>query len=331
MAKKPKDETQEKASIYLDADFILERNKQIVPVSPAIDPILCGGIPEGVLMIISGPEKLGKTTLALTAIANAQKMGKTAIIADIEHRLRPKILTGIHGLDLSADKLKIIRSTKGNILNAEKFLTLIEQSLHDHPESIVLIDSFSALSSSVEQTEGYEDKQMGGTGALQAKFCRRVAPIIAINGNIVIGIAHIAPNIGTVGTSENLGRKNKYQLDIKVTCRKPFVTKDKVESEWYIGNELVGHRIIWDCPTNAIGAGGQSSVGYLRYGYGLDEVAETFDQSAEMGLIEVSGSWYKINGQSIQGWDKTYLYLQENPDIVKELTKSLKEMANESS
>lgn len=332
MAKKTetKDETQKKASIYLDADFILESNTKIVSVSPAIDGILCGGIAEGVLMVISGPEKLGKTTLALTAIANAQKMGKMAIIADVEHRLRKKILTGIHGLDLSPDKLKIIRSTKGNILNAEKFLTLIEQSLHEYPESIVLIDSFSALSSSVEQTEGYEDKQMGGTGALQAKFCRRVAPIIAINGNIVIGIAHIASNIGTVGTSENIGRKNKYQLDIKVTCKKPFKANDKVDPDWYSGDTKIGHRIIWECPTNAIGTGGGTAVGYLRYGYGLDETAEIIDAACDLGIIKEGGAGWKElpNGKKIQGWENMYDFLtqEENKDVLEEINKSYREL-----
>ena len=328
MAKRqPKDETQEKASIYLDADFILERNKQIVPVSPAVDPILCGGIPEGVLMVISGPEKLGKTTLALTAIANAQKMGKVAVIADVEHRLRKKILTGIHGLDLSPEKLKIIRSQPGDILTAEEILTRVEQSLHDYPGSIVLIDSFSALSSSVESTSGYEDKQMGGTGALQAKFCRRVGPIIAVNGNIVMGISHVAPNIGMPGTTENIGKKIKYQYDIKVSCKKPYKANDKVEYEWYLGDELVGHRIIWDCPTNAIGAGGNSSVGYLRYGYGLDELAETIDRAIEMGIINVGGGgWHSIGDVKIQGSDKFYIYLHDNPEIVQNIITSLKEM-----
>lgn len=332
MAKQqPKDETQEKASIYLDANFILERNKQIVPVSPAVDPILCGGIPEGVLMLISGPEKLGKTTLALTAIANAQKMGKIGVIADVEHRLRDKILHGIHDLDLSPEKLKIIRSQPGDILSAEQILERTEQSLHDFPGSIVFVDSFSGLASSVEQTSGYSDKQMGGTGALQAKFCRRIAPIIAVNGNIVMGTAHIAANIGMPGTTENVGRKTKYQMDIKIQCKKPYKTVDKVEPEWYIGDKLVGHRIIWECPTNAIGSGGGRSIGYLRYGYGLDELAEIIEQSVEMGLIDEGGAgWHTIGEKKIQGRDKVYLYLQENPDLVKDLTKSLKEMTDES-
>lgn len=333
MAKRPetKDETQKKASIYLDADFILERNKEIVPTTPAVDSILCGGVPEGLLMLITGPEKLGKTSLALTIIRNAQRMGKIGIIVDAEHRLRKKILTGIEGLDISPEKLKIIRSTEGNILSAEQLLERAEQSLQDFPRSVLLIDSFSALCPAVEQAASYDDSvQMAARAKLEAKFFRKIAPIVSINGNIVIGIAHVASNIGTPGTSENIGKKAQYGLDIKVKCKKPFLKNDKVEPEWYSGDTQIGHRIIWECPTNAIGAGGGSSVGYLRYGHGLDDVAEIIDAACELGIIKEGGAGWKElpNGKKIQGWENMYDFLsqEENKEVLNEIEKSYREL-----
>lgn len=332
MAKKTevKDETQKKASIYLDADFILERNTQIIPTTPAVDSILCGGVPEGLVMLITGPEKLGKTSLALTIIRNAQRMGKVGIIVDAEHRLRKKILTGIEGLDISTEKLKIIRSTEGNILSAEQLLERAEQSLQDFPRSVLLIDSFSALCPAVEQAASYDDSvQMAARAKLEAKFFRKIAPIVSINGNIVIGIAHIASNIGSPGTNENIGKKAQYGLDIKVKCKKPFKAKDGVEFEWYSRDTQIGHRIIWECPTNAIGAGGESCVGYLRYGHGLDDIAEIIDAASELGIIKNSGPWYELpNNKKIQGWENMYDFLiqEENKEILAQIKKSYREL-----
>lgn len=332
MAKRQsQNEAEEKASIYLDADFILERNKEIIPTTPAVDSILCGGVPEGLLMLITGPEKLGKTSLALTIIRNAQRMGKIGVIVDAEHRLRKKILTGIEGLDISQEKLKIIRSTKGNILSAEQLLERAEQSLHDFPGSVLLIDSFSALCPAVEQSAGYDDSvQMAARAKLEAKFFRKVMPIVSINGNVVIGIAHVAANIGTPGTSENIGKKAQYNLDVKIKCKKPYVKNDKIEFEWYAGDTQIGHRIIWECPTNALGAGGESAVGYLRYGHGLDDTAELISIGCELGIIKESGAGWKElpNGTKIQGWDNLYLYLtnEENEKLLEEIKKSVKEL-----
>jgi len=329
MAKKPKEEkvVEEKPSIYLDASFILDRNTGIVSAGPAVDSILCGGVPEATVMLITGPEKLGKTTLGLTIIRNAQKMGKVGIIADVEHRVRKKNLDGVEGLDQSSDKLKFIRSKEGDILSGEEFLTRCEQTLHDFPGCVLLIDSLSALCSNTEQTSGYGDKQMGGTGALQAKFCRRIPSIVAINGGIVIGIAHIASNIGMPGTTENVGRKVQYQHDIKIKCKKPFKTKtDPTEFEWNSGDNRIGHRLLWECPTNALGNSGGTSVGYLRYGHGLDDTAEILDLSVELGLVEKGGSWFTIEGEKIQGWDSAYMYLRETPDVFEKLKKSIEGM-----
>ncbi len=329
MAKQPKSEKEPKEipSIYLDADFILERNKQIVSAGPAVDMILRGGVPEGVIMLISGPPKLGKTTLGLNVMVKAQQMGKMCFIVDVEHRTREKNLKGIAGLDLSPQKLKFITSKKGDILNGEEFLTRTEQTLHEYPGCVVMIDSLSMLSSSVEQTSGYGDKQMGGTGALQAKFARKICPIVAVNGGIIIGIVHTAARIGMPGRVENVGEKMQYQHDIKLQCKKPFKTKtEPTEFEWYIGDQRIGHRIVWECTTNALGASWGTCVGYLRYGHGLDEVAETFELAIEMGLIEKGGSWYTIGEEKIQGWDEAYTYLFGNPEIVNNLKNQIKGM-----
>src|SRR5437868_4850218 len=99
--------------VVFDASFLLDTPSKIIPTTPNLDVGLCGGIPEGSLVILSGPPKCGKSTLCLQIIKNAQELlKKKAFYIDVEHRLKALNLTGIEGLDTSPEVLQIIRSSK---------------------------------------------------------------------------------------------------------------------------------------------------------------------------------------------------------------------------
>ena len=312
----------EKKSIYLTADYILDRPKKIVSASVLLDPILNGGVPESTLMLISGNEKIGKTSLALKIIANAQRMGKVGIIADVEHRLKVMNLKGIKGLDVSPDKLKIIRSQEGDILSGEEILTRAEQCLHDFPGCVLLVDSFSSLSPAAEQAKAYGDGLMAARAKLEAEFCRKIAPIIAVNNNIIIGIAHIASNIGGYGNVEKVGKVAKYQLDIRLRCKMAEKTPD-----WLSDGVLVGHKIHWTAMTTALGKRGGEATTHLRYGIGIDDVADIIALAAELGVIEKGGSWYTLHdGQKAQGFDAIYNIINQDEKLFKEIEKRVKEL-----
>src|ERR1035441_5325618 len=129
-----KQKNSEVVSDYLDASFILSKKTNIIPVSTALDLHLSGGIPEGSVVIISGAEKLGKTSLALKVGVNGQKLFKKKIIyVNVEHRLKKMNLTGVKGLDISAEQFKLITSQKGEMLSAEQILEKAEKALSEFP------------------------------------------------------------------------------------------------------------------------------------------------------------------------------------------------------
>jgi len=321
---KTKDGTVEKkpkSNIYMSASMILDHPKQIVPVSPAMDVALGGGVSESVLMTISGPEKLGKTSLALKIASNAQKMGKMVIFADVEHRLKIMNLKGIKGLLTDDDHFKVIRSVKGDILSGETILERCEESLLQYPGSILIVDSLSALCPAAEQTKLYSESIMAARGKLEATFCRRIAPIISVNDNIVIGIAHIAANIGGYGMSEKMGQTTRYALDYKVKCTKsqPF--------EWTSGDQQVGQRIKFECLTSALDKPGGEAVCWLRYGEGFSDEMEIIEMAVELQIIDKGGSWFTLtSGEKIQGQDQLYQMLVENPSLYDDIYKKVKEV-----
>lgn len=325
MAKSKKDDSVVKQGDYLDASFILDSPKKVISMGPGKDIMLSGGIPESTIAILESPPKIGKTTLALHVVANAQRQhNKIGIYVSVENRLSVKNLKGVKGLDISPDKFKIISSQKGEILSAEQILTKAEQALIDFPGCVMIFDSFSSLSSSAERTGNYGEG-FGNVSArkMEGEFARRIGPIVQVNDGIVIGIAHVTPNLNMPGNSTKLSKAMLYQMDIRLSLKKVYPSGD-----WTSGDHIIGQKVNIECLTSALGAPGMSCTSWLKYGEGFSNEAELASLALDLSLIEKSGSWMKIEkfDVKVQGMSDMAELLESRRDIYDDLLKSIKEM-----
>ena len=310
-----KDIIKEYGDVLHDASSITEKPLEVISVGPKLDMALGGGVPEGSLFIMTGPEKVGKTVTALSFCANAQKHYEREVYyANIEGRLKKRDLQGITDLSLDPKLMQIIGSTEGNILSAEKYLSIVDNIVHTKPGAIAVVDSFSALSSESELTGNLEDIRVMSVQKVLAKFCRRISNVLPINRVTVVGITHLMANVQRFGRGkskiEKSGSALKYQVDVKLhaTHSVPIMQ----------GDTQIGQTIHWQIMTSAIGPPGQKVESHIRYGKGIWKEMEIADLLIDFGLISKAGAWLKLpNGDKIQGKVKLAQYLEENPEQYK--------------
>tara|TARA_R110000744_G_scaffold185226_2_gene304646 strand:- start:1412 stop:2440 length:1029 start_codon:yes stop_codon:yes gene_type:complete len=319
-----KDILKEYGDVLHDPSSIIDRPLEIISIGPKLDIALGGGVPEGSLFIMTGPEKVGKTVTALTFCANAQKNhDRKVYYANIEGRLRKRDLNGISGLGLKPEEMQIISSTEGNILSAEKYLSIIDNIVHTKPGSVAVVDSFSALSSEAELTGDLADHQVMSVQKILAKFCRRISNALPINRVTVVGITHLMANLQRFGRGkakiEKSGGALKYQVDVKLHAShsQPLMQ----------GDTQIGQTVHWQITTSAIGPPGQKVESHIRYGKGIWKEMELTDLLLDFGLVSKSGSWINLpDGEKVQGKVKLAAYLEENPDEYKKFEQQVFEM-----
>jgi recombination protein RecA len=309
------------SEIILSGNSIVDRKSIIIPVSPALDLVLQGGIPEGSFVVFTGQPKCGKTTTSLDFCATAQKpeyqgdlkKPRHVYYLNIEGRLKKRDLEGIKDLDL--DRFDVIGSQQGKILHAEEYLQIAERLINEEPGSIIIIDSYSALCTEAEITSDMDKMQRADGAKLLAKFCRKVANVIPVNKNIVIGITHLMgnPGYGTSEWKEKSGQAIAYQTDVKL--------KAKFHKAWTLGAEgaQIGQEVEWQVLCSALGPPGGTVTSYLRYGQGIDKHTELVMIAADMGLINKGGAWYTLDfieeeKIKLQGAEKVRQYLIDNPE-----------------
>jgi recombination protein RecA len=311
--------------ILVSGNCIIDSPTTIIPFGPKHDLILNGGIPEGSMVLITGPPKVGKTTAALSFAANAQKPqyrcdlntrpNRRVHIASVEGRLKSRDLTGIQGLQTGENDLTIIKSVLGHILTAEEFLDIVERLINANPGDIFIIDSFSALCTSERFAAKIGDRFRDNTPLLLANFCKRISNVIAVNKCIVIGITHRIANQGQGHTkwSEASGQKIQYQADVKLKATH-FTSWDEKDAQ-------IGQDVFWECDTSAIGPPGMKTMSKLRYGYGIDREAEIVDLASDFSLIQrAGGGWHTFPDETkVQGLEKARNYLEEHPEVCNEL------------
>jgi recombination protein RecA len=309
----------------------MDKKSITIPVSPSLDIVLNGGIPEGSFVVLTGQPKCGKTTTSLDFAATAQrpeyqgtlKSPREVYYLNIEGRLKKRDLEGIPGLDL--DRFHIISSQQGKILHAEEYLQIAEKIINEIPGSIVIIDSYSALCTEAEITSEMDKMQRADGAKLLAKFCRKVANVIPVNKNIVIGITHLMGNPTGYGAEfkEKSGQAIAYQTDIKLRAKtfKPWtLSADSTQ---------IGQEIDWQVICSALGPPGGNITSYIRYGQGIDKYMEAITLASDMGIIHKGGAWYTITAlpdkPKFQGAEKVRQYLLENNSAYIDLVTSIKE------
>lgn len=321
--------------IMLSANAIVDKKSVIVPFSPALDMALNGGIPEGSFIVLTGQPKCGKTTSALSFSATAQKpeykgdlkKDRRAYYLNIEGRLKKRDLEGIPELDL--ERFDVIGSQQGKILHAEEYLQIAERIINEEPGSILIIDSYSALCTEAEITSDMDKMQRADGAKLLAKFCRKVANVIPVNKNIVIGITHLMGNPTGYGAEfkEKSGQAIAYQTDVKLRAKtfKPWVLSTD--------STQIGQQVEWQVLCSALGPPGATTTSYIRYGFGIDRHMEIIAIACDVGLINKAGAWYSLDfleeekdkKQKLQGTEKIRQFLLDNPEAFDKLSNMIKD------
>jgi recombination protein RecA len=319
--------------IILSGNALIDKKVLTIPVSPALDIALNGGIPEGSFVVLTGQPKCGKTTSSLDFAANAQKKeyahgsfkdGRQVYYLNIEGRLKKRDLEGIPGLDLS--RFHIIGSQQGKILHGEEYLQIAERIINEVPGCVLIIDSYSALCTEAEITSDMDKMQRADGAKLLAKFCRKIANVIPVNRNIVIGITHLMGNPTGYGAEfkEKSGQAIAYQTDIKLRA--------KTFKPWVVGtdNTQIGQEIEWQVVCSALGAPGATATSFIRYGQGIDKHTELINLASDLGVIQKGGAWYTIpsldDKPKFQGVEKVRAFLVENNEAYTKIAQSVKEL-----
>lgn len=306
-------------AVWSGADLINEQ-KEIISVSPALDIALGGGIPKGSWVTVVGPPKYGKTVLSLQLAANAQKKGMKTRYDNVEHRIKKRDIMGIKGLDTSPEMFKMFQSSEEHILSAEEHLDILEQYLMNESETVVIVDSVSALLTQKEKTSNISEQQRADGAKLMAKFCRQMASVVAVRRHIVITIAHIIANPSGYGSpfQESGGNKINFQSDVKIRAKK--------SDAWEAGGVQIGQKVEWQVLWSALGSPGTQATGYLRYGKGLDREYETMVMAIDANIAKQKGAWIDYNDEKFNGAEKFYASLLDNPELYNKLESEVKAM-----
>ena len=274
-----------------------------------------GGYPKGRIVEIYGPEASGKTTLALHAIAEAQKKNGIAAFVDAEHALDP-IYAG--NLGVNTDELWVSQPDTG-----EQALEIVEALIRSGAVDIVVVDSVAALTPRAEIEGDMGDSHMGLQARLMSQALRKLTAIISKSNTCLVFINQIRMKIGVMfGNPETTtgGNALKFYTTIRIEVR-------KIETISEANQNPIGNKVRVKVVKNKVAPPFRRVELEIIFGKGISAVASLIDGAVENGLINKSGSWYSYGDERIgQGRENVKLFLNNNPDIYKKIDTSLREM-----
>jgi len=287
-----------------------------------LDVALGGGLPKGRIIEIYGPESSGKTTLALHAIAEIQKQGGVAAFVDAEHALDPTYSAAL-GVDI--ENLLVAQPDNG-----ESGLEIVDQLVRSAAVDLVVVDSVAALTPRAEIEGEMGDTQVGLQARLMSKALRKIAGNIGKSGSTVIFLNQLRQKIGiSYGNPEVTtgGNALKFYCSVRLDIRRIQTLKK--------GNEgMYGIRAKVKVAKNKVAPPFRIAEFDIIFGKGISTIGCLLDLAEESDIVVRKGAWYSYKGDNVgQGRDNTINYLQENPEIAKEIEEkvlaSLKEDAEE--
>ena len=289
-----------------------------VPVIPtgslALDTALgVGGLPRGRVVEVFGPEASGKTTLALHAVAEAQKLGGIAAFVDAEHALD---VNYARRLGVNCDELLVSQPDTG-----EQALEITDMLVRSGAIDIIVIDSVAALVPRAEIEGEMGDSHMGLQARLMSQAMRKLTATIGKTMTTVIFINQIRMKIGVVfGNPETTtgGNALKFYSSVRLDIRRIGAIKD--------GQEVTGNRTRVRVVKNKMAPPFKEAEFDITYGEGISKTGDLLDIGVEAGIIEKSGSWYSYEGERIgQGRQNAKKFLDENSEIYESTLKTVKE------
>ena len=313
-AMKDIEKTYGKGAVMLLGSEATDRNIASIPSgSIALDLALgIGGYPKGRIIEIYGPESSGKTTFALHAIAEAQKLGGYAAFIDAEHALDPKYAKAL-GVD--TDNLIISQPDTG-----EQALEIAEALIRSGAIDMVVIDSVAALVPEAEIRGDMGSSHVGLQARLMSQAMRKLSGVISKSNTIAIFINQIREKVGIMfGNPETTpgGRALKFYSSIRLEIRRSEQLK--------IGEDIIGNKTNLKVVKNKVAPPFKKATVDIIYGQGISHSGEILDLAIEAELVQKSGSWFSYNDEKIgQGRENAKTYLEEHPDILNALEAALR-------
>lgn len=272
-----------------------------------------GGFPKGRVVEIYGPESSGKTTLALQAIANAQKNGGIAAFIDAEHAFDKSYAEKL-GIDCA--NLLISQPDDG-----EQALDIAEHLIRSGAIDICVIDSVAALVPRGELEGEMGESKMGLQARLMSQALRKLTGTISKTGCCCIFINQLRDKIGVMfGSPETTtgGNALKFYSSVRIDIRRIGQIKDK--------DEVVGNRTKVKVVKNKLAPPFRTTEFDIMYGTGVSKSGEIVDLGTDLGILQKSGSWYSYEGTKLgQGRDSVKQLLEDNPEMMAEIESKIKE------
>ena len=271
-----------------------------------------GGLPRGRVVEIYGPESSGKTTLMLSAIAQAQRVGGVAAFVDAEHALDPSYA---EKLGVNLKDLLVSQPDTG-----EQALEITDMLVRSGAVDIVVVDSVAALTPKAEIEGEMGEMQVGLQARLMSQALRKLTGNIKRSNTIVVFINQIRMKIGVMfGSPETTtgGNALKFYSSVRLDIRRIGAIK--------AGEEVIGNQTRVKVVKNKVSPPFREAEFEIIYGKGISREGELIDMGVIHGLVEKSGSWYSYNGERIgQGKDNARTYLLEHPEIATEIDTALR-------
>jgi recombination protein RecA len=276
-----------------------------------------GGLPRGRIVEIYGPESSGKTTLALHAVAEAQKAGGVAAFVDAEHALDPVYARKL-GVDI--DNLIVSQPDTG-----EQALEITDTLVRSNAVDVLVIDSVAALVPRAEIEGEMGDSHVGLQARLMSQSLRKLTGSISKSKCLVIFINQLRMKIGVMyGNPETTtgGNALKFYASVRLDIRRTGQIKDR--------DDIVGNTTRVKVVKNKLAPPFKQVEFDIMYGEGVSKVGEILDLAAKAGIVEKSGSWFSYDSIRIgQGRENAKTYLLENPDIAQRIEKSIRGKTDE--
>lgn len=303
-----------KGAIMRMGDNVQEAIEVIPTGSLGLDIALgVGGFPRGRIIEIYGPESSGKTTLAIHAIAEAQKKGGIAAFIDAEHAFDPTYAAAL-GVDI--DNLFISQPDNG-----EQALEIADQLIRSSAVDILVVDSVAALTPKKEIEGDMGDSAVGLHARLMSQALRKLTSTISKTNTCCIFINQLREKIGiSFGNPETTtgGNALKFYASVRIDVRKSTAIKD--------GDEVLGNLTKVKVVKNKVAPPFRKCEFDIIFGEGISKIGEIIDLGVEYNIIQKSGSWYSYGDTRLaQGRDGVKTMLKDNPELAEELEGLIKE------
>ena len=270
-----------------------------------------GGYPKGRIIEIYGPESSGKTTLALTAIAECQKKGGQAAFVDAEHAIDPVYASK---LGVNIDELILSQPDNG-----EQALEIVDMLAGSEAVDIIVVDSVAALVPQSELEGGMADSNVCAHARLMSKAMRKIAGVLNKSNCTVIFINQLREKVGVMYGNPEVttgGRALKFYASIRIDIRKAEAIKE--------GDKIIGNTVNIKVVKNKVAPPFKSCKVDLIFGEGFSKIGDVLDLAIENDLAKKSGSWFEILGERAgQGRDAAKQYLVDHQDVYEALVEQL--------